>query len=425
MLRYNTEDAFFSINSPTTNNAYLENSDFQKDVISVSVTEEINKIVKGTISFKDNLNIYSDIFRTGVKFNLAWGLKRNPFQAVRQIASLAPNEAQSITNSRYLNCFFVSPSGGGDEGGRIIYNMTFYGTYGFKGKEVQVYDSGNRKAMIQDVFANQLSAKTSYIEFDSGDVSLGNRTVVSQNSSPFKFIKKQAEKDRAIFGFGYNKKGNLSGFYVDFNKINSPGVQKIINGWTSTNSGSSNSMVYNIQRDGYNSVSSYTWKKNIGESGTGSNVRIFTIDGQPTYFRSVAGQQKAQAFRMDTKKQAEYLKKNPSLSALNDLITKDFDTLVEERFFIPVTVTSAPEGFGLECTYKMPRANPNASQARTVKFFDGFPSELSNPKAPTLYTKTVNHTISKAGYKQTISVADAFTITGGSFIGVNSGKVTT
>ena len=119
----NKDSSFFTIESPDMT---LNEKDFQRNLISLSITEKLDAIPQGTLKFYDPDHIYSRILRTGAKLSLTWGYK-NFGVSLDSILPKQINPAE-ITGGlirRGLNGFVSSPSGSGSNRGQVIYNCNF------------------------------------------------------------------------------------------------------------------------------------------------------------------------------------------------------------------------------------------------------------------------------------------------------------
>ena len=111
----------------------------EDDVLSLSITEELGKITSGSLTVRDNDQIYSKILRNGVRFNLEWGYKKW-FKNLVKLKANNKNELVGNGNRKGLQCIIQKPGGGGDNQGQTTYTMTFFGNEILNDKVYNVYN---------------------------------------------------------------------------------------------------------------------------------------------------------------------------------------------------------------------------------------------------------------------------------------------
>lgn len=401
----NKDSSFFTVESPDVN---LENQDFSRDIISLSITEKTGAMPQGTLQFYDPKHYYSRILRTGARLRISWGYKTY-FATPDSLLTKQLNfdEVSGDLIRRGYEGFVSSPTGGGSGGGVVTYNCNFTG-FGFRGEEVsRVYTSGKKSSVISQAFdAIGISQTKRLIDFSLGDDSITSDQYVRQEESYFAFINRLAIEWRAFFQVGFSPAGESVAIFIDEAKIGTTQMPVWLLGAT----GKSNVIGYKGE---LNNVISYTWTSSESESGVGDNVRLDIVDGQIVFRRYVADQERVITYRLDEKKIQEVYaeESNQGLSAqirlTQDLLSKnDFEQI--KHFFTPVESTTAPSGYGYRINCEM-IGNPLYIPGNLMIINNGFPDRLCADQSK-WYLQTVRHKIDRSGYFMSIEVVDVFTL---------------
>jgi len=117
-----------------------------EDVISFTVTEEIQKMILGTLVLHDPYQIYSRQLKNGKIFKLSWGYKKGGIDLSK---ALIKNPEELTGNSIRTNIrgYIQSPGGNAAANGEVIYNCNFYGVELKSNlKDVVWYREGTKRA---------------------------------------------------------------------------------------------------------------------------------------------------------------------------------------------------------------------------------------------------------------------------------------
>lgn len=410
---YNQDSFFIDITVSETQRK------INNDVISLSVTEEMSKMITGTITFLDNEDYYAKEFRAGIKFVLSWGYKkRNETLTSVAVRTINVTEMTGLNVRRGLQCMVVNEGGKADSGGQKTYACKFYGAeFGSNIFDAKVYSSGSKRTCIQDAMTF-LGCQTTFIKFNNENVQLNSNNAVRQNEKYFKFLVRLAKEWRCIFKMGYTQTGQLIGMFVDNNQIGSGQVNNFIQSITGA-VGSTKLLEFGVGSINPN-VSAYDWQHHVGESGQGDHVTISIINGQAVTTRYITEDKKVYVLKLKEDRLKEFLENHSddAMSILaNVMKAKSMDAEVWNKktikdFFSAEMIGTAPQGFGFTVNCQM-IGDPAMSPPVEIVCGNGFSPQLQE-KMPMnkLYCKKVSHTLSGQGYKMNVEVADAITIFG-------------
>jgi len=409
-----TDQSFFKINFVGDTN----NIDISKDVISFSITEEIQKMITGSITLKDSYNIYSRQLKNGKNFSLNWGYKKGNINIEKALLK-NPTEITGTNIRTNLKAYIQSPGGSGSQNGELIYNCNFYGADIKSNLKDTIWHRTGTKRLVIESSLLKLGVTELYVDFIQQNEQLGENNAVLQNETTFRFINRLAFEWRCLFKIGYDLKGNLIGLFVDNNKVDS-GVsllfqKKIIGGTT----GSSKLFEYGINSF-YPNVIAYTWKHNIGDSGLGDGNRIEIINGKSVITNYTVEDQIVKISRLNESRIKKYIEDNPERKDLikdiivaNNLDSKIGDTTVA-YFFDQIETTTAPQGLGYSANIQV-LGDPLLTCPMKAILGNGFPDFFKNDLGGLnkFYIKKVTHNIDSNGYKCQIEIADVITTFGG------------
>ena len=410
---YNADSSFFNIE---IEDVKIEKKIISDDIISLTVSEEIQKASSGVLKLYDPEAKYPSLLRMGMKVKIAWGYKDKDTNIRTALALVKnPQEIGGTLVREGMTGFIMSPSGAGSENGQISYNCNFYGTEWSKKKEQKIYSSGDKTSVVMDIFI-KMGVTGWDIMFTRGSELVQGDTQLLQWESDFKFLQRCARDWHCIFRIGQTPAGTLYGMFVDHDKFNMVQFSKVVTGASYGNS------VYLDYKRGLANVRSYTWQNHAGESGTGDNIQMVMINGQTTFIRRIAENETVKAYRFVPEKVGADLKRRNAkggISSMNDymkwaLDVSDFNELVKAQIFVPYDETTAPQGIGYSVSLQM-LGNAMVTPPMIAKFGKGFPDNLSNYQVALFLTK-VDHTIDRDGYHMTAEAMDTLTYTGGSFI---------
>ncbi len=222
--------------------------------------------------------------------------------------------------------------------------------------------------------------------------------------------------ENVFFRITHDRTGKLIGIFITPDKLERISLPETILGVP----GLFRSFEY--RQSDQSNVISYTWKRHIGEGGSGSNTRILIINGQPVFQRFDAQTETIKSWRLKPDKIRTELAKKDSLADKTTLMKQwidvsDFEEI--KHFFEAVDSSTAPEGFGYTINLET-MGDPMLTVGLRIRFGGGFPDRLNQVKVgalgTTFYLRKVTHSIDRSGYKCAVEVADVFTITGGGFV---------
>jgi hypothetical protein len=410
---FKQDNSYFTIN-------ILGGLNASANIIDISITEEIQKFVTGSISFLDPSYYFTNEFRSGTKFQIAWGYK-NRSQTLEQANLLVKNPTELTTQGvrRGQNCIVTTPSWAGSTNGQIVYTCQFIG--GEKdnntGKK-KTYMSGTKYSVINQIFDN-LKITNKLINFSTMNNNLNTESYHIQNETDFKFLLNLSYEWRCTFKIGYDQTGNLCGIFVDNTKVGSSETKAFIMQMTG-GVGSNKLFEYGIGSSNPN-VSSWNATQHIGDNGLGDGLRVDMIDGKPVFTRYVVEQDSIKAYRLDEQKVKKFAEANSQNS--NEILSKalsptaNLDTVIWETtkvkdFFTPEIISTAPQGLGF--TINMNVIGDTAFTPYVeCKFGNGFPPPLRKPRdIDKIFLKKITHNLNEKGYMCALEAADIITSTG-------------
>jgi hypothetical protein len=388
-----------------------------EDVIQFSVTEELHKMITGTITLKDSYHIYSRHLKNGRTFTLSWGYKKRGVP-VEEALKKNPEEITGNIVRTNLKCFIQSPSGGGTQNGVVTYNCSFYGSE-MKSNlhETQWFRTGTKKIVINTALA-KLGVSIPFIDFNTQTEQLGETNAVMQNETTFKFLNRLASEWRCSFKTGHTVTGQLAGLFIDNTKIDGVKSLEFQKATTGANKGKSKLFEYGINST-YPNVINYTWKHHIGDSGMGDGNRIDIINGKEVITNYTVEDQVVTISRLSEAKLKEYIKTHPDQKDLlrdiikaNAFTDKIGDTTVG-YFFDFVETTTAPQGLGYSTTVQV-LGDPLLTSPMKATLGNGFPDFFKNDLGGLnkFFIQKITHNINSKGYQATLEIADAITAFG-------------
>ena len=418
---FNKDSSFFNIESPdlvfSPGVGKSVTKLISESMLSFSVTEELGKITMGKLHINDNDQIYSRIFRNGMKFQLSWGYKQygqNLSQA--SLGTKDPNELTGAGDRRGLECIIQSPGGSGSAGGVTDYNVTFYGDEYLGTKVRAVFTGITRKQVVEQLFL-KLNIVSTFIDFESSSDMLTNSTSIRQWETDFNLLLRLANEWKSMFITTFSPSGAKMGLFIDPQKLDSQKVKSFIKISTGSIKGYLRTLYYN---DGERSnVKSYTWKHNVGVSGQGDRVELKLINGRVVTHRYIAKTQDVTTYRLNMVKiNKKYASKNAADRAALVKNATSVKTLPEAEWgFDAIESKTAPQGMGIEASVQM-IGDPLLALPMEARFVGNFPALLQQSRGllgdlTRLFFRKITHNFTKSGgYQVTADIADAYTITG-------------
>ena len=405
----NRDSSFFYVKS--------SDADFEEfitdDVISLSIEDDYNRMMSGTIQLNDPEHYYSAIFRPGFSLNISYGYKSPDLAPSSLTANIEnPMEVFGPLERKNIKAVFMSPGGNATNAGQVTMNINFFGYEFLTDRTNRIFDFGTRSNLVMKVMTD-MGISIMFINFARGFEVLNRDTAVRQNTSHYRFLFQCAMEWRAIFKVGYNQLGQKVGIFV-----NPQYIDKI--GYVEAVTAAIGSQVTLDWQDGLRNVLEYSWQNHVGEGGAGDNVRI-TMDrsGNPVFYRYIQEGETVVGYTLNYAAVKKKMDDQPDIKAKFDTwynyVTKvDFPQLVKEKIFIRTSSTTAPQGIGYSLKCKM-LGNPLVIAPMRVKFGKGFP-DLFNNSQVSYMIRRVSHTIDRSGYFCELDIVDFWTMSGGSMI---------
>lgn len=401
----NRDSSFFTIESPDIG---LSDVDFNKNLISLTISEKMSAIPQGSLQFYDPDHYFSRILRTGVTLRISWGyrnLNDTPDSLIAKKLNFDEISGQLVR--RGYEGFISSPTGEGSSDGVSRYNCNFT-SWGFRGEETsKPYTEGTKSTVISQAFDDiGISQDKRLIDFTLGNDKITPDKYVRQDETTYAFLTRLSIAWRTLFHVAFSPKGEYVGIFIDHNKIGTTNLPS----WVLESGGLSNAIGWKGE---LNNVKSYTWSSSESESGIGDNVRLDIVDGQIVFRQYVAEQETVVTWRLDQKKiqdafagaSTEGLDSQVKLT--KELLSKnDFESI--KHFFTPVEQLTAPNGFGYRINCDM-IGNPLYMPGNLIVVNNGFPDRLGG-KQSKWYLNSVTHKIDRSGYNMTIEVVDVFNL---------------
>lgn len=425
----NSDSSFFSVDcddlkTKARPNGRSADRFFNQDTISFTVVEEWGKGITGNIQIHDENNFFSDLFRNGMRFELAWGYKKWGKTPVElEYPFNRKNELRAAPVRRGVKCIIQSPSGNGGSNGGRGFTCGFYSADIFQSRTDRVWEQGYKSDIITQLMRDlDIADANQKIDFQQGKEQINPLEPVRQAERSWQTLYKLAIRWGAVFHVGYDSKGIKQGLFVDLGKIKDDWAKKITGA-----RGDTRTVEY---CGGINNVIEYSWQQHVGEGGAGDSVRI-----TPTYVtgpeggvkysfqRYEAANEKVETWLLNQEAVKRAFSRMPSLQGKTELLIellsrKSFDEIKNEFFILSVS-TTAPQGYGYSVNLKM-LGDPMMTVPMSLRFGEGFPSRLRQTdkdgnvnKKIDMMAKKVEHKIDASGYRMDVEVIDAFTLNGG------------
>ncbi len=435
-LTYSNQSYFFSIAtkdlilpkipdttgfwSGLTENAI--NALVNQDIVNFQITEELGRMVNGTLTLRDPSGIYSKIFVNGMEFTISWGYKKWN----TSLAALTASNTNQLFQGSYrkgVKCIVQTPGGSGNEQGEQLYDISFICVSLTNPWQVKVYNAANYFSAIEAAMID-LGCKIQIINFRNQYTILSTDRSVMQYGGSYSFLLQIAREEHCLFAVNYTSNGDKIGLFIDSNLIDSttitPYFQSIL-GFE----GSVKLLYFNSGNK--SNVRSYTWKHHVGESGQGDDVSIQFVNGQYIFTRRTAGTQTFTTYKLDSEKVRKSLEKSPDLlkqiETQNYLAAKTFEDI--KWAFTPIVQTTSPEGIGFTVNGLMV-GDPMLTPGMRASFQSNFPAPLRqddpvgmsalagvfSPSNIKFFFRKLTHNIDKNGYHTDFEICDTYTAFG-------------
>jgi|LSPZ01.1.fsa_nt_gi hypothetical protein len=392
---FNFDACFFEVHAPE--NPKLTGAIVSKDVLSLSITEELGNLDSGTIALHDDHHIYSRFFRPGLLLEIAFGIKILGKEIKR-------------TGMRFM---VSSPSGGGGSNGDIFFNCSL--TAACRGSvHKKSFTAGTKESVISEVMLN-LGVSTQDLNFRGMKDTITANTEIVQNESDLRFLTRLADSWGCAFRIGCNQKGQLVGMFVDYDKTKEASLAVTGRNLLKLEYGSGGkiedaNIAYPINGGGGPNVLSYTWKDNAMNSATGDGVTLTEMpDGTVQVTRYSVPDEKVLTYRLVPERIERELAEAGDITRstavlLEMLSKKDWEQI--RFYFDEIAESTAPQGSGIEVEVKL-IGDPLITTGMVCGFGAGFPDRIGAADR-TWYVSKVTHSLSSGGFTTDISIRDAY-----------------
>lgn len=415
MIEYITKNsAFFKVEIENTKGVKVDGAltdALTKYVKSLTIKEEAHKYITGSIEFYDsNLCEIASILKLGTKLDITWGYKSWDVAVTRTKEYMSVSAPQ-----RKIKAIVSQPSGGGSSNGEISYNCEFFQLLdGNNQKHKQYkYPMVKKNIVIAAMTDMGIRPDLQFISFDRENETVDwTGAVIQDYETPFKFLNRLSMEWRAIFRVGYTTKGDAVGLFV------SPGRETAFQSGVMGAVGLYNEFRYKTDRP---NVISYSWNYSAGLNGSGDNVRVVIINGKTEFIRTRAESGKIKYYKLNTDKMKSEMSAGDykaKIGLFKEWMSEEnFDKLVKKGYFTEVASSFAPQGIGFTIHLET-IGNPFITSPNKAIFKGAFPDYFleSEKRNMYYYITSVTHSISSNGYKNSLSVVDSFTFTGGSLV---------
>lgn len=407
---YNQNSSFFNIEKKLSGDTkdVLNNR-----IISFSITEEAMRMMEGSIEMYDPYNTTLDaVLALGTPLDISWGYKMPDVSLRSLMASLFnATEIKGAIERSGVKAVVMNISGSGNENGVIYYSANFIANEFYTKTKPAVYVGVTRGAVVAAAMVD-LGCDEILIEFGSMIDFLSADQQIVQWEGSFRFLNRLAMEWGCVFSVGHGKMGKV-GLFAEWDR------QSVIlfNNIVGSSFGGS---IYLDYKQGSANVESYSFQYHANDS-TGDNVQFVNMgSGNYVARRFVANSEVITDYAIDMNKiQQDILSKGGTADkikfAAELLKVNSFQKLVDMQYFKEIRTSPAPQGYGWEVKVKM-LGNPMITAPVKVTFGKGFPAILRGAKT-SFWVRSVTHTVNEKGYHVDLSIIDALTFLGGTYIG--------
>lgn len=387
-----------------------------RDVVSLTIIEELELMPRGTLVLRDPNIIYSDLVPRGAKLNISWGYTKGGGTAL-DIES--PDRIAKGLERRGMRAWVTNPNGESKDSGESTYNLSFL-SMEFRGNDdLTEWTEGTKGDVVRAAF-RKIGIVRSDVRFDRSQEAVTDRAPVIQAETDFKFLARIAREWGAVLIVGHSQNGDPVGAFLETRFISESLVVAEIGGRRTAAVG----LTYKSGKEP--NVLSYKWRHHEGESGVGDSVSLEYVEGKAVYVRRTIEGDKVTSWRLDESRiEAELDERLASGGATSEAnlvmeiaFAKDFESV--KRFFYPWESETAPNGIGYTIEAQI-FGDTTAVPGSKVVVGQGFPSMFRevNGRPVDFFIRKNTHILNNSGYFSNIEVVDAFTLspTGMSAIG--------
>jgi hypothetical protein len=415
----NFDSSFFSVKidgilEKSEASAYLTDK-----VISFQVTEEMGKMITGTLLLEEDESFRTSLsLRRFRKIEIQWGYK-NKEQVQKDAYAKIKNSKELFTPmqaTRVAKGYIQNPSWQSGQDGKMMYSCSFIcfeTPWMVTGNSF--FSSGSRLVVIQQTLL-QMGIVLSFVKFKRMQEILTYDTGIRRdNTSGFRFLNRLALEWQCLFRIAYDKMGNAVALFCDYtDEVSIMQFINLVGGCTGL------SVLWEY-KSGMRNVLSYNAQYNQAE-GSGDNVVPMMINGQVTFQRYNAQTEKVQYFTLNSEMMSKEMKSSAAQTELfRDWVGRKSwdDTGINgkavSKYFKAMDDKTAPQGIGFTVSMEV-IGNPLCTAPARAKFGKGFPAILGT-EGTMFYQTSVTHRIDKSGYKMSLTIVDAFTLTQGTMVG--------
>ena len=405
----NKDSSFFEIkllNTDVGENVYAE------DVVSLNVTEEMDKMTLGTLRLRDRDHLYSRVMRTGVLAEIAWGYKKWDLD----LGAVEGTDVFSrVLERRGLRVAILNPGGSGGSDGAVYYNCRFM-SIDIVGLQDHVVHSGGTKGSLITKVMNKIGVTNTDVRF----ARMNDPANARQWETDFQFLSRKAREWRTLFRIGRDPNGDMIGLFMDPEHLPNSKLAADM-------AGGSLDLYYNAGDK--SNVLDYNWQNHEGENGAGDNVQMVMLNGEITFLRYTIENDKVRTWALSMTKIREAFDERDlggfaGIESQAQLVqevyeAKDFEDWRIKRFFDPIDQSTAPNGLGYTLNVHM-LGNPAAAPPGIPTLRQGFPDRL-RPRGRQgggdlvqvnnlFYLRKATHRIDRTGYFTDLEIVDVYTL---------------
>ena len=204
----NKDRSFFTVKLLNTE---IGEQVYHKDIVSLTVTEEMDRMTHGSIRLHDPNHLYSRILRNGILMEITWGYKTWDLDLAN---AKGLDVFSKLIERRGLKVICMNPSGSAGGDGAVYYNCNFLATDIRGLQDHIVYTSGTKRSMIQRVL-ERLGITTFDIVFNRMNDPLTQDTGERQWETDFQFLCRKAREWRTLFRIGRDPEGEPLALFID------------------------------------------------------------------------------------------------------------------------------------------------------------------------------------------------------------------
>jgi hypothetical protein len=391
-----------------------------QDVLSLTITEEIERMPQGSLILRDPNILYSRVIPRGARINISWGYTvggGTAFDAER------PDRIARGLERRGMRAWVTNPNGAASDDGTISYNLSFVGL-DFRGEEHVTQWTEQTKADVVRAVLSRLGISRFEVAFDRGSEAVTDTAPVRQAETDFAFLARLAREWRAVLIVGHTQRGEPAAVFVEPRRVTGSALVAEMAGRRTTAVG----LEYKVGREP--NVLNYTWRHHEGESGVGDAVSLEYINGEAVYVRRTIEADRIITWRLDQERiDAELNARRDrggiaSEAALVQEVVSARSFEEVKRFFYPTESETAPNGIGYSIQARI-FGDTTAFPGTKIQIGQGFPDMFreQNGRPVDFYIRKNTHQIGNGGYFCDLDVVDAYTLSPTGVVAIGGGAL--